>query len=417
MSASVHNATPMPAALAVAPAASAARWAQRRTWMCIVAAFLVWCVMAGTLLYGTLNYRRSATESPPAQLAIERGTVFYGGAAGSPQLRAQPSQAIEEGSTVEAGENGRASLELFDGTVVRLLSNTRVELQSLRVGTFNAEHTRLALGMTTGAAHVTVPGGLPFGREVTISTPHGMVYLTKGEYLVWVLEDGTRVSSYSGQAKVAIEENTVRLRDGQRATLPLDGFPRGPFPLLDNMVRNGDFARQFQGWTMLDVGEPGRSDVGGTRKLVEETIAGRKVQALWLTRDSPKDTHNETGIVQEVNRDVAAYRTVTLTAWLKVNYASLSGGGYLGTEYPVMFRVQYTDEKGGRPGWSRGFFYANPEDRPTDNGEQIAKGEWFPFLVRLSDLPDRPSFIRSIEVLAAGHDFDAVVADVRLVAE
>ena len=417
MSASVHDATTMPATLAVAPAASAARWAQRRTWICITTAFLIWCVIAGTLLYGTLNYRRSATESPPAMLSIERGTIFYEGAAGSPQLRARPSQTVEEGSIVEAGDNGRATLELFDGTVVRLLSNTRVELQTARVGTFNPEHTRLSLGMPTGAAHLTVPGHLPFGRDVTVTTPHGTVQLNKGEYLVWVLEDGTRVSSYSGQAKVAVEENAVRLRDNQRATLPVDGFPRGPFPLIDNMIRNGDFARQFQGWMMLDVGEPGRTDVGGTRQLVEETIAGRKVQALKLTRDSPKDTHNETGIVQEINRDVSAYRTVTLTAWLKVNYASLSGGGYLGTEYPLMFRVQYTDETGGRPGWSRGFFYANPENRPTDNGEPIAQGEWFPFLVRLSDLPDRPAFIRSIEVLSAGHDFDAVVADVRLIAE
>ena len=416
MSAAVHDATTMPAALAAAPAATAARWAQRRTWLCITTAFLVWCAIAGTLLYGTLTYRRNATDSPPALLAIERGTVFYG-AASSPQMRALPSQAIEEGSIVEAGDNGPATLELFDGTIVRLLSNTRVELQSLRVGAFNPEHTRLSLGMATGAAHVTVPGRLPFARDVTITTPHGAVNLNKGEYLVWVLEDGTRVSSYSGQAKVAVEENVVRLRDGQRATLPLDGFPRGPFPLLDNMVRNGDFARQFQGWSILDKSEPGRSDVGGTRKLIEETIAGRKVQALQISRDTQKDTHNETGIVQEINRDVAAYRTITLSAWVKVNNASLSGGGYLGSEYPLMFRVQYTDDKGGRPGWSRGFFYANPENRPTENGEPVARGEWFPFLVRLSDLPDRPAFIRSIEVLSAGHDFDAVVADVRLVAE
>ena len=418
MSASVHDATTLPAALVAAPpGTSSARWAQRRTWICLSIAFLICCTIAGTVLYGTLSYRRGATESPPAQLAIERGTVFYEGAAGSPQLRARPSQPVEEGSVVEAGDNGRATLELFDGTVVKLLANTRLELHALRVGTFNAEHTRLALGMATWAAHVTVPGRLPFGRDVTISTPHGVVSLNKGEYLVWVLEDGTRVSSYSGQAKVVVEENVVRLRDGQRATLPVDGFPRGPFPLLDNMIRNGDFARQFQGWSILDKDEPGRSDVGGTRRLVEETIAGRKVQALQITRDTEKNTHNETGIVQEINRDVSAYRTVTLTAWVKVNHASLSGGGYLGSEFPIMFRVNYTDEKGGRPGWSHGFYYANPENRPTDNGELIAADQWYPYLGRLSDLPERPAYIRAIEILSAGHDFDALVTDIRLIAE
>jgi hypothetical protein len=417
MSTVARDASTIHAAIAATAGDSAARRARRRTWICLSTAFLIWVSLAGAGLWAGLTYRRGATDSPGAALAIERGTVFYEGAAGAPQVRARPTQPVEEGGVVEAGENGRAILDLFDGTSVKLMANTRVELSAARIGKFNAEHTRLALTMPTGAAHFSVPGGLPYGRDVTVTTPHGTVSLNKGEYLIWVQEDGTRVSSYAGQAKVAVAENAVRLRDNQRATLPLDGFPRGPFPIFDNVIRNGDFSRQLQGWATLDKKEPGRDDVGGTRRLVEETIAGRKVQALRITRDTEKNTHNETGIVQELNRDVSAYRTVTLTAWVKVDNASLSGGGYLGSEYPLMFRVQYTDDRGGRPGWSRGFYYANPENRPTENGQLVTQGEWYPFLIRLSDLPDRPAFIKAIEVLAAGHDFDSMVADVRLVAE
>lgn len=363
-------------------------------------------------------YRRNATESPPAALTVERGTVFYGGPATADQMRARPGMTAEEGGLIEIGENGRATLDLFDGSTVRLMGNTRMELSQLRVGAFNADHTRLVLGMIEGAAHLNVAGKLPYGREVVLNTPHGRVSLSKGEYLVWVQEDGTRVSSYVGQAKAGTDDHAaVRVRDGQRALLPPDGFPRGPFALSENLLRNGDFARQFQGWTMLDKGEPGRPDIGGTRRLVEETIAGRRVQALSIFRNTDKDTHNETGISQEINRDVSPYRNVAVTGWVKVTNASLSGGGYLGTEYPVMFRVNYTDEKGGRPGWTHGFYYANPELRPTENGEIIAQGEWYPFLGRLTDLPDRPIMIRSIEILSAGHDFDAMVADVRIIAE
>jgi hypothetical protein len=380
-------------------------------------AFGVWCVLASFLAATGWTYRRNATESPPAVLAVDRGTVFYGSPSTADQMRARPGMTADEGGLIEVGENGRASLELFDGSSVRLMGNTRMELSMLRVGKFNAEHTRLILGMLEGAAHFNVAGRLPYGREVIIQTPHGKVSLSKGEYLVWVQEDGTRVSSYTGQAKAGVDESAVRIRDGQRALLSIDGFPRGPFPLAENLVRNGDFARQFQGWTMVDKGEPGRPDIGGTRRLVDETIAGRKVQALQISRDTDKDTHNETGIAQEVNRDVSAYRTLAVTAWVKVNQASLSGGGYLGSEYPVMLRVNYTDEQGGRPGWTHGFYFANAEMRPTENGELIAQGEWFPFLGRLTDLPDRPVTIRSIEVLSAGHDFDALIADLRLVAE
>lgn len=410
----------VPTAQAVVPPAAlpwAGARARRRAWICLGAAFAVWCAIAGVLLATGLNYRRNATEAPPALLNVERGTVFYESVGTSDQVRARPGMNADEGSVIEVGDNSRANLELFDGSTIRVLGNSRLELSTLRVGKFNSEHTRIVLGMVQGAAHFTVAGKLPFNRELVLNTPYGPLSLAKGEYLVWVQKDGARISSYTGRAKAGADDQAVRIRDGQRALLPVDGFPRGPFALAENLLRNGDFARQLQGWTMLDIGEPGRPDIGGTRRLVEEMIAGRKVQALHIVRDTQKDTHNETGIVQEIERDVSAYRNVAVTAWIKINSASLSGGGYLGSEYPVMFRVQYTDERGGRPGWSHGFYYANPENRPTDSGEIIAQGEWFPFLGRLSDLPDRPVYIKSIEVLSAGHDFDAVIADIRLIAE
>ena len=395
----------------------AARRAERRVWMGLGLAFVVWCGLAAAVLLTINNYRRYATDSPAPILSTERGTVFYEGAAGGTQTRARPGMAVEEGGVVEVGDSGGATLDLFDGTTVRLLPNTRLQPATVRVGKFNADHTRLSLNLYTGAANFNVAGGLPFGREVTVATPHGVVSLSKGDYLVWVQEDGTRISSYTGQAKAELEGTVVRLRDGQRAIFPADGAPRGPLPLAENLILNSDFSRQLQGWTMLDKSEPGRPDVGGTRRLVDDTIAGRTVQALRISRDSPRDAFNETGIVQEIERDVSAYRNVSVSAWIKINHASLSGGGYLGSEFPMMFRLNYIDERGGRPGWMRGFYYANPENRPADNGELIAQGQWFPFLGRLSDLPDRPAYIRSIEVLSAGHDFDALVYDVRITAE
>jgi hypothetical protein len=393
------------------------RRAERRTWLLLTSAFLIWCAIAvSTVVYAT-NYRRSATDSPPAMLSVDRGTVFYQGVSSPSQVRAHPGMSVEEGGFVEAGDNGQATLEMFDGSIVKLMPHSRLELGMLRVGKFNSDHTRLSLNLINGSANLNVTGRLPFGREVTVATPHGVVSLTKGDYLVWVQEDGTRVSSYTGQAKVDVDGRVKRLRDGQRALIPVGGAPQGPYDLLENLIKNGNFAGQLQGWTMLDSGEQGRPDVGGTRRMVEDMIAGRKVQALQISRETTKDTHNETGIVQEINRDVSAYRNVSFTAWIKINSASLSGGGYLGSEYPIMFRVNYTDEKGGKPGWSHGFYYANPDNRPTPAGELIAQGEWYPYLGRLSDLPDRPAYIRSIEVLAAGHDFDAIVTDIRLIAE
>src|SRR3712207_7224071 len=43
-------------------------------------AFLIWAGLAISLAVAANNYRRNATDSPPAVLAGGRGTVFYEGA-------------------------------------------------------------------------------------------------------------------------------------------------------------------------------------------------------------------------------------------------------------------------------------------------------------------------------------------------
>jgi hypothetical protein len=392
------------------------RGAERRTWLVLGVAFAVWCAISAALLAWVLTVRRHATDTPTAELVVERGTAFYQGPDGPRQERVREATAVREGGMVEVGDRGRATLRLLDGSTVVLLPGARLGLRAHRIGRFSSEQTAVSLDLSAGAARFDVTDGLPAGRELGLTTALGPVRLSQGSFLVSLEEDGVRVLSYAGRAWVG-DDGGVRLPDGQRAVLPPDGRPRGPFARAEDLLRNGDFADRLAGWTPLDRGEPGRPDVGGARELIDDTIAGRKVRALRITRDSPKDAFNETGIVQQVGRDVSAYRTLAVMAWVKVNYASLSGGGYLGSEYPLMFRVNYSDERGGRPGWTRGFYYANPEDRPTTNGEVIARGEWVPYVARLSDLPDRPAFIDSIEVLSAGHDFDAIVADIRLTVE
>ena len=102
---------------------------------------------------------------------------------------------------------------------------------------------------------------------------------------------------------------------------------------------------------------------------------------------------------------------------VKVEAASLSGGGYLGTEYPMMLRLRYRDAAGNGQTWYRGFYYQNAEGRPTSRGEVVPQGAWTRVQVDLADLPERPAFLYSLEVLGAGHDFDALITDIRLVAE
>ena len=65
-----------------------------------------------------------------------------------------------------------------------------------------------------------------------------------------------------------------------------------------------------------------------------------------------------------------AFRSLNLSGLVKVSSASLDGGGYAGSEYPLMFRIQYVAENGGTYNWTHGFYVQNGTNRPTDMGEE-----------------------------------------------
>jgi hypothetical protein len=425
MSVQPRSATLPQEASVLARPASATAFAQRRAWVCIIAAFGIFCVLIGWLGYTANIWRKTAYSAPTAQLVSKRGIVLYQGPRDSLPLSVAEATTLEEGGTIEVPASSEAVIQLgVDRSSIRVRGGTKVRLTTMRIGRFNRDLTQVRLEQLQGAANYQVAGELPDGREVEIRTPHTAgskegIKLTKGDYLVWVQPETTRLLSYVGQAKAQIGEYVRRLRDAKG--IAIGSQPPSevrPFDLPEHLLSNRNFSKGLgEAWSPIDVGEKGRPDIGGVRSVVEETIEGRTVRTLRLTRDTAKDTHNETGLRQEVNREVWAYRNLTLSMLVKIHSASLDGGGYFGSEYPLMLRIHYIAENGGSYTWAHGFYISNPSNRPADIGEQITAGVWIPYRLDMMQLKDRPAYIGSIEVLASGHDFDSQVADIQLTAE
>jgi hypothetical protein len=403
----------------------AAQRASRRAWIYLCAAFVIWCTLVTSLAVGVNTWRKTAFSAPPAHLVGKHGIVLYQGPRDERPVSIAERADLEEGGVLEIPAGSEALLQLnVDSSTVRLRAGSRLRLGAMRVGRFSRELTQVRLEQLRGAANYTVTGELPDGREVEIRTPHTTqpqdgLKLTKGEYLVWVQPNGTRVTSYVGQAKAEVGGSTFRLRDGKWIVLgPERPDLRVPLDLPEQLIKNRDLSRGLgESWSPIDIGEKGRPDVGGHRSVVEEIIDGRTVRSLRVTRDTAKDTHNETGISQQINRDVSAYRAITFSAWVKVTHASLDGGGYAGTEYPMMLRINYAAENGGNSSWVQGFYFRNASNRPADLGEQIPAGEWHHYTLDMTTLKERPAYISSVEVFASGHDFDAQVANIQLTVE
>jgi hypothetical protein len=388
---------------------------RRLAWRVLIAAFGAWLVLAGAAVYGLRLWVDAATVPAPATLQVEQGIVLFQDRGAGPLLNARNGMRLQEGDALEIKDNSLARLDLPGRGTLRLGPNAHVVLADLRAGRFNAAAGRVSVQHTAGTVRAEVEAAAP--GPLALETPYGTVRMGAGDFVVAV--PGPRADVYvrAGSATVSIYNDSFPLAAGERTRLAPDAAAEGPLPGAANLVRNGDFAAGLDGWRARDAQEDNRPDRLGERLVVAETVDGLPRPALRVARASRFDTHNETGVEQDLHVDVSVYPRLRLTALVKVQAASLSGGGYLGTEYPMMLRLRYRDVAGNGQTWYRGFYYQNTEGRPTSRGEVVPQGAWTRVQVDLAELPERPAFVYSLEILGAGHDFDALITDVQLVAE
>jgi hypothetical protein len=184
---------------------------------------------------------------------------------------------------------------------------------------------------------------------------------------------------------------------------------------LEELVFNGSFTQGLTGWQVgNELGFPEGQDAQGDASLVRED--GRP--AVLFSRRGSKNTHCETYIFQEINRDVSDFSVLRLHIRLKLLHQSLSGGGYLGSEYPVLVKINYQVVQG-ENFEVFGFYYQNEAHNRTDNGTEVAQNSWVSFAApdNLMTIIPQPRKIVSIEVQASGWDYESLVSDISLVGE
>lgn len=383
-------------------------------WVVLWTAFAIfWALVVGAFL-GAKHYYDTATVPRTAALSLEQGIVLFRDAVSSTLINAHDDLSLREGDDLLVGQGARASVTFSDGSFLRLHSGSQLRFSELRKSRFHDGFSRIALRLEKGIARFQIAPPSTDTSHFLVTTPHGSFFLSEGNFGLDVADSRTRISSREGTASASGAGGTVRLGAGEKAILSKDGVA-GPLPEGDQLLTNGDFSQGFAGWELLQVHEPGRPEEPGQRMLVTQKIGGKEMVALRISRVSRMATHNETGLIQILNRDVSDYQSLQLHAAVRVDEQSLSGGGYMGYEYPVMLRVRYRDATGGQIDWSHGFFHKNPEGRPTPNGQEVPQGQWVLYEGDLMQVKQKPVHIISVEVLGAGHSFDGMIANVGLI--
>jgi hypothetical protein len=138
-------------------------------------------------------------------------------------------------------QDGRAEIELADGSVLWLDDNTRLDLRTLADINNRYEKSNL-LALPGGAIRLEAVEPDSKDKMFRVDTPHGSVYLLSGgSFRVDTEADETTVSSFRGVAELSGDDGSVLVRSGEMSRVDGDGTPIEPRSF--NTLRTDDFDR------------------------------------------------------------------------------------------------------------------------------------------------------------------------------
>lgn len=399
---------------------------QRVAWVVLWAAFVTFCILVTGIPLGIRYFVLNATEDQDTLLQRIEGTILVQEAEGSKPYGVTDIASLSSGNEVILDATTRGTLDLFERSHVALYSNTNLELARVQSPRFEASDRPnwITLNLTQGLVRVGV--ALPGERDTQfqVATPHTTLTLKEGSYRIEVTNQATQVTVVRGEARMGSGTSSEVLLQGTRTRVGLSGIPEEPMPAARNLIENGDFQLPLEsGWltstvVLTTAVKPPR---------VEVTEDGGRQAVHFVRREADEGNHSEVAILQRLDQDVHDFDRLEVSVDVKLDYQSLSGGGQLSSEFPIIIRLDYKDLWGDDKFWTHGFFYQNqvgypiapdPWGRPT--GEMIPQGVWYPYesgnLMQL--LGDNlPANVTGLTVYASGWNYESLVSEIQLIVE
>ncbi|NJN83938.1 MAG: hypothetical protein HC802_17765 [Caldilineaceae bacterium] len=407
-----------------------ARWREnpeRMAWFVLLASFGVFVLLL-IMVPLTVNYTiRYATVSHSARLEPTLGTLLlYTSEAAEPIAITAPREDVAEGYRIVAGdESTQGTLDLIgvDNTSVALGSvqiypGAVLEVEEIRRPFFSSspEPYRVVLRLEKGQARIFTNSGDQRELDVELMTPHGAIQLAAGSYQVAVSPEQTNLTVRLGQAQLSqADSETVLVDAGLRTWMSEGDILRDPVSAEQNLLANGDFSQSMQNtWQSYVIAE---NVIPGSVRSIERD--GRRV--AHFIRQGEENVPTEVGITQEVNKDVNVYDELFLQLDVKLLHQSLSGAGYLSSEFPLRVELTYTDIYGKVLTWGHGFYYRDPENENwrVIDGEKIPPFKWYTYQSPnlMEELQStRPAHIDSVRIYASGWNYQSMVSEAYLVA-
>jgi len=390
-------------------------------WLVLLSAFGIFCLLAVSVPLSIRWYLINATASREANLEVIAGTVLLWEPGASTPIGVTDSTSVHEGSIIRTDSSSRAFLTFFDNSTATLSFDTEARLAAMRSPRFglSSKPDSLLLDITRGQVNVGVALPVNGPLEFQATSPHMTALLKEGSYSLKVTDDSSRIIVHLGTAQVTAQGSMVSLEQRERTTVRRGETPEEPIAAAQNLVVNGSYEEDLSvGWQVYNEQGGDGGEVDGEVSTVE--LPGTNSRAVRFLRTGSEGNHCETVIRQDLNEEISDLATST-SLYLKVRLVnqSLSGGGYLSSEYPLMIRLEYEDVYGSEAHWTHGFYYQNEDGNPTMSGEQISHNIWFDYGSGnlLETIYPRPARVNSLLIYASGWDYESMVSDVSFVVE
>lgn len=396
---------------------------RRTAWLVLLAAFLVHCAVAVGLPLGVRWYVVNATVSHEATLEVIMGTVLVWEPGANTPIGVTSSAGVPEGSRIRTDSSSRAFLTFFDNSTATLSFDTEARLAAMRSPRFGLSNKpdSLHLEVSHGQVNIGVALSMDGPREFLSTSPHMAALLSEGSYSFKVTSDSSRTIVHLGAAEVIAQGETVVLAQRERTTVREGQPPAEPIAAAQNLLVNGNFTEDLSlstGWQSYNEQGGDGGDIDGEISVID--LPDTESRAVRFFRTESGGNHCETVIRQDLNEEISDLAT-SISLYLKVILLnqSLSGGGYLSSEYPLMIRLEYEDVYGSQSHWTHGFYYQNQDNNPTMYGERIALNGWFDYGSGniLETIYPRPARLNSLLIYASGWDYESMVTDVSLIVE
>lgn len=412
----------------------------RRAWGTLLAAFAVFLLLCSVIGGSGYWYRGHATVKHAACVEVVQGDRAFIRPAyqrnwSAIQL-ATSCVELHEGDTLQTDKKTQVLLTLWNSTTVAVFEDTEVQLSEARTTQFISRASAVTLRPLKGLLRVAIAPGAYARSRLQVEAGGTTVVMKEGEgassggsFIVQVTpgadptDPGTgtvRASVRRGVAavRVANQPGELRLAANEQTIVPPGGPPGAPTASRRDLLVNGRFdgsEGRFANWTPIST--PGQVD-GPFGKLatVQETFKEQEVQALEISRGMSSIDPAITGLRQILDVNVIDFPSVTLSADIKVFEQNVPGGGQLGSEFPIIVRINYYDPSGAIQNRIWGFYVTPaPNGVVPPNGTLVKPGEEVRLEVDLRDLVPQPVRLESIDIYASGHGYRARIANVAIV--